>query len=122
MKYKTEELARYLYNYRSDLLTKAERTAYKNTLVLKKIENSDSPKMKDMLRRKWYSSDEEVLELLRDGEAAFFKKLEKRVLRDNPAKTFMNLCLKCGYLAKTSKAKQCWKCFYSWHEEVENES
>ncbi len=119
MNYKTGELARYLYDYCQELLTHDEKAAYKNTLVLIKIENAESPKMKQLLRREWFSSDEGVLDLLKDGEEEFFRKLERRVLRDNPKKEFMNLCPKCGYLTITPKAKQCRKCFHSWHEEVE---
>jgi uncharacterized protein with von Willebrand factor type A (vWA) domain len=119
MNYKPEELARYLYDYCQNLLTDEEKAAYKNTLVLKKIENAESPKMKELLRREWFSSDEKVLDLLKDNDEEFFRKLEQRVLRDNPKKEFMNLCPKCGYLAITPKAKQCRKCFHSWHEEYE---
>ena len=118
MKYKTEEFGRYIYEHRSDLLTDEEKAAYKNTLVLKKIENSKSPKLKELLRREWISSDEKVLALLKDGEEKFFRKLEQRILRDNPEKEFVNLCPKCGYLTITPKAKQFRKCFHSWHNEV----
>ena len=116
--YKPEELANYLYQYLPDLLTDNEKSAFKNTIVLNKIENAESHTMKKMLREKWFSSDEKVLDLLKEGEQKFFKKLEQRVLRDNPNKKFMNLCPKCNYLTITPKAKQCRKCYYSWHEEV----
>lgn len=122
MKYKLEELARYLYDYRRDLLTDEEKAAYKNTLVLRKIENAESPKMKELLSQEWFSSDEKVLDLLKDGEEEFFRKIERRVLRDNPKKEFMNVCPKCDYLTVTPKAKQCRKCFYSWHEKIKDES
>lgn len=114
--FETGELARYLYDYRSDLLTDAEKSAYKNTLVLKKIEYTESPTMKKMLREKWFSSDEKVLELLKDGEQQFLANLEARILRDNSDKEFLNLCPKCGYLTITPKAKQCRKCFHAWHD------
>ncbi len=110
-----EELARYLYDYCSNLLTDEEKAAYKNTLVLKKIENADSQKMKEMLRKEWFSSDEKVLQLLENGEEEFFRNLGERVLQENPNKDFLNLCPKCNALTVTPKAKQCRKCFYSWH-------
>lgn len=113
--YETGELAGYLFNYCANLLTETEKAAFKHNLVLKKIESAESP----MLREKWISSDEKVLELLKDGESEFFKRLEERVLRDNPQKEFMNLCPKCGYLTITPKAQQCRKCHHSWHEETE---
>lgn len=117
--FETGELARYLYDYRSDLLTDEEKAAYKNTLVLKKIENAESSEMKKILRKHEFSSDDKVLELLKKGEQNFFQKLEERVLRDNPDREFLNLCPKCNYLTVTPKAKQCRKCFHSWHDEVE---
>ena len=119
MNYKSGELAKYIYFYRADLLTDEEKAAYKNTLVLKKIENAESSTMKRMLQENWFSSDEKVSELLKNGEAEFFKNLEERVLRDNPDKSFMNLCPKCSYLTTTPKAKQCRKCFHSWHNEAQ---
>lgn len=122
MNYKPEELAKYLYDYCSDLLTGEEKAAYKNTLVLKKTENDDSPAKKKMLREAWFSSDEKVLSLLKNGEESFFRNLENRVLRDNPHKKFLNLCPKCGYLTVTPEAKQCRKCYFSWHERIENKN
>ena len=118
-KYKKEELIRYLFNYCQDLLTDEEKLAYKNLSVLAKIENADSSGMKKMLRKRWYSSDKKVLDLLKDGDDEFFAKVEKRILENKPKKKFMNLCPKCSYLAITPMAKQCWKCYYSWHHESE---
>jgi hypothetical protein len=117
MKYKGRELINYLYWYCSDLLTKEERSAFKNTLVSVKIDNAESQSMKKMLRKRWFSSDEKVLDLLKDGEDAFFDKVVERVFRDNPQKEFLNLCPKCSYLTVTPKAKQCRNCYYSWHNE-----
>ncbi len=119
MNYKPEELATYLYDYCNNLLTVEEREAYKNTLVLFKIRNSESPAKKKLLRKEWFSSDAEVLDLLKNGEEEFFRNLELRVLRDNPQKEFLNICPKCNYLTKTPKAKQCRKCHHSWHNKVE---
>lgn len=121
-KYKKRELANYLYFYLSHLLTDEEKAAFKNTLVSMKIENADTDSMKKMLRKHWYSSDEKVLDLLKDGEEKFYERIEERVLKDNPDKSFMNLCPKCDYLTITPKAKQCRNCYYSWHEIKENES
>ena len=118
MNYKPEELASYLYDYCNDLLTVEERAAYKNTLVLFKIANSESAAKKRLMREKWFSSDAKVLDLLKNGEEEFFKNLEVRVFRDNPSRAFLNLCPKCNYLTKTPKAKQCRNCHYSWHNEI----
>ena len=117
MKYKKREFVSYLYDYCKDLLTDEERAAYKNTLVQIKIEDAESKSMKKMLHKHWFSSDKKVLDLLKDVEEKFFEKVEERVFRDNPDKEFLNLCPKCSYLAVTPKAKQCRKCFHSWHEE-----
>jgi len=75
----------------------------------------DNEIQKDMMRRRWLSKDENVLSLLEKGEAEFYKKAVERVLQENPSKEFLNLCPKCNALTKTPKAKQCPKCFYSWH-------
>lgn len=103
-----------LYNY-SHLLTAHEKAARRSLLAEKKIAESDSTQMRDQLRRGWVSSDPAVLRLLEHGEERFAQSVRERVFRER--RDDLNFCPKCRALAKTPSARQCPKCFHSWHEE-----
>ncbi len=117
-----DEMAYYIFNYCPELLTKEENQAHKNLLVQQKINQSENRIKKEMMRKSWLSNDENVLKHLKNGSEEFYKKTVERVFRDNPNKEFLKLCPKCNSLTKTPKAKQCSKCFHTWHKEIKNES
>lgn len=106
----------YIFFYCRDLLTQCEALAQENLSIQQKIDSTDNEIQKEMMRRRWLSTDENVLKLLEKGEKYFYKETVERVFRDNPNKEFLNLCPKCNSLARTPKAKQCPKCYFSWHE------
>jgi hypothetical protein len=110
-----DELTDYIFGYYYNLLTLEEKAAYKSILGESKIENTDNPAMKRMLRRGWVSSDSKVRSLLADGEEAFMNGVCDRVLREHRDEVFLNNCPRCGALARTPQAMQCPKCFLSWH-------
>lgn len=110
-----DETTYYIFNYCNELLTKEENQAYRNLLVQLKMDSTDNEIQKDMMRKRWLSNDENVLKLLEKGSEEFYKKAIERVFRDNPNKEFLNLCPKCNSLLRTPKAKQCPKCYFSWH-------
>lgn len=110
-----DEMVYYIFTYCTDLLTKEENQVHKNLLVQFKIDSTDNETQKDMMRRRWQSHEENVLKLLANGSEEFYKKAVERVFRDNPNKEFLNLCPKCDALTNTPKAKQCPKCYFSWH-------
>ena len=67
----------------------------------------------------------QILPFVREGEDIFKRKLIERLKRDYPNKAIMqeylnegvvNRCPKCNAVTRTAKARQCPKCFYSWHE------
>ncbi|MEK7724759.1 MAG: hypothetical protein AAB336_10450 [Acidobacteriota bacterium] len=111
-----DEIAYYIFNYCSDLLTKEEIQAHKNLLVQFKIDSTDNEIQKDMMRRRWQSNDENVLKLLENGSEEFYKIAVERVFREKPNKEFLNFCPKCNALTRTPKAKQCPKCYFSWRK------
>ncbi len=113
-----DELTKYIFDNYFALLTFEEQAAYKSILGVRKIENADSPEMKRMLRKSWVSTDPKVTALLENGVAAFMKNARDRVLREHIGKVFLNNCPRCGELTKTPRAKQCPKCFFSWHDDV----
>lgn len=109
-----DEVTYYIFNYRKDLLTEEENSAYRHLSVSQNIDYVESENQKKALR-KLLSTDENVLKLLEDGGNEFYKRTVERVFRDNPNNEILNLCPKCNALARTPKAKQCPKCYFSWH-------
>lgn len=58
----------------------------------------------------------EIEELLQRGEEAFLAAVRDRILQEH-GDGILNLCRRCGALARTAHSKQCHKCFFSWHNE-----
>lgn len=96
-------------------MTLQEKAAHKTIIAEMKIGNTDSEKMRRMLREMFCSSETEVLEMLKDGAKGFERKVCSRVMQEHSSQIELNLCPKCQALARTSSAKLCPKCFYSWH-------
>jgi len=113
-----DKLASYIFNYYYHLLTPEERAAHQTVLGELKIEHARSQEMKDALSKSWVSTDPKVLALLRDGRESFWEHTRDRVMREHGDEVFLNLCPRCGALAKTPTAKQCPKCFFSWHDDA----
>ena len=113
-----DELTRYIFYSYVDLLTFKEKAAYKASFAEEKAENLEPGKLQDLLREKWGSKDPEIKALLADGRDEFMRNVRERIMREDADKVFLNHCPKCGALTKTPRAKQCPKCFFSWHDAV----
>lgn len=111
-----DELSRYIIVYYPQLMTEEERLAHRHLVTLEKIAKTDSSSRKRLMERRWLSSDSTVLQLFENGEETFFLNVSSRILTQHREQIFLNHCPKCGALAKTPKAKQCAKCYHSWHE------
>jgi hypothetical protein len=111
------ELAVYIINYYPNLMTAEENAAHQFIVAQYKIEHANSPSTKE-IPQTHVSTDPNVRALLADGAEAFFAGVRDRVLHDHPNEVFLNHCPRCGALAKTPTAKQCRKCFFSWHDDV----
>ena len=108
-----EEIAHYIFSYRTDLLTEAERWARHNLLLRQKAAAARSDAMKRRLLE-LMKIQPEVTALLVDGEEVFYRKTVERILREQ-GEGILNRCPRCSALARTPKAKQCPKCFHDWH-------
>ena len=114
-----KETAEYIINYFSNLLTSAERMAIKHTSSTYKLEDStsDNTNLTKVYRENgWLTSDQLVLDLLKDGYDNFELNAATRIISQNPDKIFFNNCTKCNHLARTPYARQCRHCGHSWHE------
>lgn len=110
-----DELTKYVFDNYLGLLTFEEKAAYKSVMAERKIEDAESPETKRILRRFWVSGGPRVVSLLAGGPEAFFREARDRVLREHPDEVFLNYCPRCGGLARTPRARQCRRCFLSWH-------
>lgn len=114
-----KETATYIITYFSNLLTSAERMAIKHTNSTYKLENStsDNTTLKRIYKEKgWLTSDQSVLDLLKNGYDNFELNVANRIIDQNADKVFFNNCPKCNKLARTPYARQCRHCGHSWHD------
>lgn len=112
------ETAKYIINYFSNLLTSAEKVAIKHTTSIRKLEHStsDNSNLTRVYKEKgWFTSDPNVLDLLKDGYEQFELNVANRILLQNESGVFFNNCPKCDKLARTPYARQCRHCGHSWH-------
>ncbi|MCX6180413.1 MAG: hypothetical protein NT150_00605 [Bacteroidetes bacterium] len=110
------ETASYIINYFSHLLTDVEKKALRHHSSLIKTKNlTNEALIKMYYKKEWLSTDQSVLELLKDGYGNFELNVACRVLLEHAQKVFLNLCPRCNKLARTPQAKQCRHCQFDWH-------
>jgi hypothetical protein len=97
------ELAHYLASNCGDLLTAHERQALNATGCI----NEEG--------EHWLIDDANVQSLLADGIETLAVRIAERLESAHPDKVIINRCPKCNALARTARAKQCWRCYYDWH-------
>ncbi len=117
----TPELAYYVINFHSGLMTFAERKARSHLIATMKATTGRSDQQAqleartDWIHSRAFSSEPDVLELAKDGYQSFQLRTAARILRDSPDQVFLNCCPICGKLARTPTAKQCRHCHHDWH-------
>lgn len=112
------ETAKYIINYFSNLLTSEEKMAIKHTNSMFKLEHSNSknPNLTKIYQENgWLTSDQSVLDLLKDGYDNFELNVANGIMVQSPDKVFFNNCPKCNKLARTPYARQCRHCGHKWH-------
>lgn len=112
------ETAKYIINYFSNLLTDLERRAIRHTHSTSKLEHRTSDNanlIKVYIEKDWLTSDQNVLDLLRDGYKQFELNTANRIVSQSPDKVFLNNCPKCTRLSRTPYARQCRFCGHNWH-------
>ncbi len=99
------------------LMTFREKAAHKAILVQQKTP-LEGTKVGTELNLRFGATDPEVKALVEKGLTRFLDDVVERILREQADRIFFNRCPKCQALARTPTAKQCPKCFYSWHDSV----
>lgn len=116
-----KEASSYVVKYYSSLLSANERLAIRHTMSTYKLGDKgySNPNVLKIYREKgWLTSDQKVLELLKDGYDKFEFKIAQRILDEYPNRVFLNKCPQCKKLARTPYARQCRYCMYNWHDSV----
>jgi hypothetical protein len=62
-----------------------------------------------------YSDDAKITTMIADGFDAFKRRVAERIYGEHKNELILNLCPKCGKVARTSLAKQCRFCCHDWH-------
>lgn len=110
-----DELARYVFDWCRELMLPEELAVHKHFGVRQKMESAESSAMKERMATNWLSKDPNILRIVDQGESAFYAGVIDRLRSEGKLNGVLNLCSKCGGLARTPIAKQCPHCFYSWH-------
>ena len=116
------ETAKYISNYYHRFFTEKENIAHRHVDSLfklyGKLETSSLYKIHKL--KGWITTDKQALELIKNGENAFFINTANRILKEHKDEIFINNCPNCNKLARTPKARQCRHCSSTWFN-VENE-
>jgi hypothetical protein len=111
------ETSRYIINNFPILLTEEESMAIRHAWAVDKTSNSAI--MAEALKKEgFFTEDERVLALLKDGYDSFDIKTASRIMAEQGDKVFLNNCPKCNRLARTPQARQCRHCGYNWRHTV----
>lgn len=99
-------------------MTDDEKLALKHHMYTYKVDDAtaESSNIKKFLAdRGLISSEQKILEFLKDGYEEFKLNVVKRIMTESLEKIFFNNCPKCNKLARTPSAKQCRFCGHDWH-------
>jgi hypothetical protein len=125
----------YIFSYYYHLLTLREKTAYWTMVaeakvafhkewVRKRVKDEDEADEVLALHpsdwEQWISTDQEVRALLANGRDEFIIAVCERLLREEKDKIYFNRCPRCQAVTRTPTAKQCPKCFFSWHDDKDS--
>jgi hypothetical protein len=115
----SNELAKYITTYFTDLLTDKEKLGLKHLRSEYKIEQSSNAddidrRVRMYKRVGWLTEDKDVLELVSGGQDKLDRKIAERILSDHGDKVFINNCPNCGRLSRTPSARECRHCRHGW--------
>ncbi len=112
------ETATYISNYYHQFFNENENIAHRHLNSLFKLngEPENSPRYKVYKRKGWITTNKEALELLKNGETAFFIDTANRIIKKHRNEIFLNHCSNCQKLARTPKARQCRYCGNKWFD------
>src|SRR5437868_4078524 len=109
----TAELVTYLLQYHRDLLAPEETRLLRATLFLRSDLDAEGRRdYRESMGEEWDEADLARARVL--GEKQVETMVAQRLWTDRADDIVLNLCPKCGGLARTPKACQCPHCFHRW--------
>ena len=111
------ELIDYIFQYCWEYYSETERKAkdhYFGDFKFGKYAENIHP-MINKAKQRFLTTDIEALKLLENGFPEFIKNTATRIYIEHGKELVLNLCTKCGKIARTPEAKQCRFCGNDWH-------
>lgn len=111
------ELIDYIFQYCWKFYSDAERKAkdhYFGNFKFGKYPENIHPKI-DQAKQRFLTTDIDALKLLENGYQEFIKNTSTRIYNEHRKELELNLCAKCGKIARTPEARQCRFCKNDWH-------
>ena len=109
-----DEISRYIIRSADTLMSDVERRAYRAFFIKRKADALKGTRLANYFDDASLH-DPQVRALVDMGFDSFIETVRDRVMREDHEKHYLNHCPRCGALARTATAKQCPKCFFSWH-------
>ncbi len=107
------ELVDYIFNYETRFMDDNERIAA--GVIIFTSEDPRERMIEGGKFKRGLRENEIRKQMLVDGFDVFKKRVVNRIYSQHKNELNLNLCPKCGKIARTPLAKQCRFCFYSWH-------
>ncbi|MFT3703493.1 MAG: hypothetical protein QM802_14045 [Agriterribacter sp.] len=109
------ELREYIFQYCGKYFWRKQKNlGFELTPLL----NSDAANIgmyKILLQGGSILDNENFKDLTNDSYEAYKHRISELIFREHKDELGLNLCPKCGKIARTPLAKQCRFCFYDWH-------
>lgn len=110
------ELIEYIFRYCDHFMTDKENKANWHQFAIEKSGYGAKEGFYNHFKQKGHiSNDPEVLALLENGFQSFKEKVVTCIYNEYKTKLNLNLCPKCGKVARTPRARQCKFCSHNWH-------
>jgi hypothetical protein len=113
------ELARYVREYYSQLLTGFEGRVDWATVALEARASGKETAARLIEKKHALMDDAAVREALAGGIDAFRLRVCKRILAEHCNEVVVNRCPQCKRVARTPKARQCFRCGHDWHDSAD---
>ncbi|UOQ53223.1 hypothetical protein [Hymenobacter cellulosivorans] len=115
-----QETVSYILTYHWHLLSEQEKLILQHLLTTEKLMAVTAASVRQRMqilsaRKGWLITDKQLLERLADGPDAFRYNTAVTVFNAHGREKLLNLCPRCGLLARTPQARQCRHCGNDWH-------
>jgi hypothetical protein len=111
------ELIDYIFQYCGEFYTETERKAKDHHFGMVKFgryPDGVHPKI-TQAKERFLTTDLEAIDLLKNGYSEFIINTATRIYKEHKNELDLNLCPRCGKIARTPRSKQCRFCSYDWH-------